>query len=379
MGLQALVTNCTAATRKVYAPILVAAAIGMPTTLPTTLPPLSSPAAVATMPVTQAEELLEQFGNYNYRAKKQTEDRAETKFVVIHTVEQNGCDINRNWLRGADSLVKRVKRVKGKRTVIVDTVWSEPRANILICEDSVYFLTDINRRVNHAGLSGFDGELLLNHSAAAIEIQGTYRKPLAEQLYRFGLAATTVLRHTYNLTDSAFLSHAQASFGIFKGDTIRARKHDATNLDWKQLGIIHRTDDPDVASGRFKEEPALAKLHRLEQMDTLTAQERVAVAFPRYGPVRDYYYGVTSQTNSPWSIAGEATKARSTLYFLPNKTHSRLRGSEIEQCTNTPKCKLTWYTLPVGTLVFPSVPESKVLGVTKELKSNYALYEKQHK
>jgi hypothetical protein len=303
-------------------------------------------------------------------ARVSTEKRDTTLFAVFHTTEANNCQNNYNWLRGRRNRWTKVRRRWVKREYFV-----EPMAHLLVCEDSVYKIADLDRRVNHAGVSLFEGNWHINNKTIAVEFQGTFRRPLGDLQYELGKAVTEKIKTEYGLRDNQFISHAQAAVGEYNGQAIRLRKLDGTNFDWGRLGIQHRTDDPDVAAGRVTAEPNLELLHAMEARGELTPQGRVDSVFPVFGPVAGRSYGVVRGDDSPWSIATEGYNSRQTVYFLPNGR--RLRGSEIDRCDKNSKCKgVTWDRIPRGTLVFPYVDESAVRSLTNEVRKNYALYQR---
>jgi hypothetical protein len=94
----------------------------------------------------------------------------------------------------------------------------------------------------------------------------------------------------------------------------------------------------------------------------------------------EYRFGIVNGRHTPVSIAAAEVKEHSTLYFIPNTDRSRFRGDEIERSTLANNSRrITWNTLPKGTIVVPSVEYSDVTKVTRDIRKNFSNYQRMYK
>lgn len=149
--------------------------------------------------------------------------------------------------------------------------WIEKRKThfVLDLDGTVYPIVNVNGIANHAGKSMWDGRITnrsINYCSIGIECVGYNDGKLTDKQYKSLKPLLHHLMSRFKVNDSGVLGHYQVSYNRMtdKSGTIfkqRGRKEDGINIEWKRLGIRHRTYDKDVAAGRIRANGALNELY----------------------------------------------------------------------------------------------------------------------
>lgn len=246
--------------------------------------------------------------------RERTRRRVKTEYLILHTTEGEFLGSLRKIRRHA-------------------------QANFLIDRDGVvYQIVHPDYWANHAGNSRWDGKENLSDISIGIENVGYHYAPLTERQYSSLRSLVKYLQRKYKISDENVLAHFQVAYAVNRwtgGRKARGRKKDAINIDWRKLGIRHRTDDPDVRAGSVKPDQFLVAILEREvrtQEDPMARVRRV--------------YGATSSPNvigngkTAWSLAGDEYDQPTTFYVFPNKEIKP--GDKIAD----------WELIPAGTRVY---------------------------
>jgi len=243
--------------------------------------------------------------------------RKRTDYIIVHTSE--------GGLRGTLRTVTEGKVVKGKR------VTPGGHTHYVIARDGRTFRTlDRKYVADHAGRSIWDGTLNISRISLGIELVGYHYAEITSAQYRSLSVLLELLQDIYGLEDRQVLTHSQVAYGK-PNRWIRAehrgRKRCAKNFNRSRAGLETAwAFDPDVRSGRLKEDAELAAIY----YDVGSARSGVTGS------------NVISARNTAWNIAGEDYDSETTLYRLPGGRV--LPGSRIDDA-------IGWERIPKGTTV----------------------------
>ena len=258
----------------------------------------------------------------NPKFKKVT--RKKTKYIIIHTSESN--------LKSALRTVSIGKKLlNGQKTL-------GGHANYVIAKNGRTFrILDKKYRVNHAGLSMWDGDIWLNTISIGIELVGHNYAPITNNQYRSLSILIDILQNFYNLDDKVVLTHSQVAYGKpnrWINKNHRGRKYCAKNFVRSKAGLGPSWKyDPDVRAGRLLPDPKLASI--------FYNSHQAKAAPPAYGTNETVYE--ISKNVTAWAIAGKKYNSPNTLYILPGGLV--ISGNRIER-------RIGWQNLPKGTKVF---------------------------
>lgn len=326
---------------------------------PTVAPVIVSgdPLPYRSMTLEQADSLLAAHTIDVRKTTRSTPPRRTTELIIYHGTEhgpQGSCEGDDRTLRG--QVYSRGRWRAGH----------QPKAHLLVCRDgTVKKIQSEHLWVNGAGVSMWNGRTDLSDVAFQVEFETiTYRDDLTPIQKELGCAISKVYRERFDLSDSAFVAHAQVAYDEYGGEKVRERKRDGF-FDFKEMCVHDRiVADLDAEAGRLKGSPFQARYYELEAKDSLSATERINLVydFPKMhfgdsiaGFVLDS--AVTPFVISAWNYDGVSAK-----YLLPDGHW--VNGKQLQNCWNSPRIRRSechgayWGDIPEGTLMFPYVTRS---------------------
>ncbi|MEI7742070.1 MAG: peptidoglycan recognition family protein [bacterium] len=248
--------------------------------------------------------------------------RKTTKYIVLHTTEGE-----------FEGSMRRLDHW-GLCHFVIDT------------DGTIYRVMPSEHYADSAGESMWHGETDLSEVSIGIEIVGYYFNPLSDAQYKSLAPLVAELRKQYKVPESNVLGHYQVAANTNYWSRVlplRGRRSDASNIDWRRIGVKHDTRDLDYEAGRVgyddKFKVLMAGLEELQKKEPVAVETPTKVIAQVYGTVasNEILKGKTA-----WTVAGAAYNATTTYYVFP--TGVIRSGDEFED--------KEWDSIPPGTRVY---------------------------
>jgi len=285
--------------------------------------------------------------------------RKSTRYIIVHTAEAG--------LKNTLHVVSEGKRMRGgRRTYGGHTHYVVGR------DGKTYRILDKKYRADHAGKSMWNGRKNISDVSIGIELVGFHHSTITDAQYRSLEHLLDILQRIYKVGDKSVLTHSQVAYGgpnpWFRRDH-RGRKKCAQNFDRYAAGVSRGwTYDPDVRAGRLMPDRELALILYSKKRPTASKSQVITssrsawmIAGERYNastttyrlPSGRVYTGnlmsrkvgwsrvppgtvvtvdvrqkkpknngeadhIVRNGDTPWSLAGNDYKSKTTHYFYPN-------------------------------------------------------------
>jgi hypothetical protein len=284
--------------------------------------------------------------------------RLSTQLIIIHTSEAGLASTLRTLSRGKN--VGRYRTIGG-------------HSNYCIARDGqIYRILHHRYRVDHAGLSMWNGFENISSHSLGIELVGYHYGTITVEQYQSLSRLLKILQRVYRIQDKNVLTHSQVSYGkpnLWFKRPHRGRKRCALNFEREKAGLKDAWGyDPDVKAGRLvRDRHIYTMFYKKHPKKTIKKEVMVSASSPKVmekpgtvSPVQttppndtekisteENLTNIISRFNTAWNIAGEDYDDSTTLYILPGK--QAIRGDQIAKT-------MGWKRIPTGTRVLLNQP-----------------------